>query len=118
MFVRSVVVLSLAFVASGACRAVEVVNAAFSESRDGKPVGWTCSPCFRAEATAGHNGSGGVVYENANPEIGQATLVQSLKADVGVAYRFSCLVRTEGFAADGRNGIGVGIEWTPMPSRS
>lgn len=101
-----------ALAVAGLCSTVEVVNSAFNEIKDEKqPVGWTCTRDFRADRGVGHNGSAGLYYSSCDTNVGQNVASQDLTPEIGVPYRFSCLVRTEGFKAPGRNGIGIGIEW-------
>ena len=93
-------------------------NPSFEEIKDGKAVGWKFTKCyFRAEKGVGHNGSGGVVWESAEPSKAQSSCVAAIDAKAGVAYQFSCLVHAENFVP-GRGGTAsICIEWYDAKGR-
>ena len=74
---------------------VELVNAGFEKTgKDGYPVGWSRHPNWHGER-AGHNGSGGLVFECAQGEVqkkGRPQQLVELKA--GKRYYVSALVKT------------------------
>jgi len=91
---------------------VTVGNASFealdgAEAADWRFVG---GKLMKAVRGAGHNGSGGLVWESAGPATVQVGAVQELAVERGECYRFGALVRTEGFSAT-RGGVCICIEW-------
>ena len=92
--------------------ALAIVNPSFEEIEKEKAAGWTQnSKCFRAARGEGHNGSGGLVWESAEPTKGQSACNQEVTIEPGVAYRFSCLMRTEGFVSPNSHGASICVEW-------
>ena len=95
-------------------KAPGVVNAAFEEYRNGAPVGWTLPKrAFRAAKGEGMNGSGGLVWENDDPNL-YACASQSLALEPGKAYRFGAHVKAERIetSVKGKAGAFVCIEWS------
>ena len=91
-----------------------VVNAAFEEfGASGAPVGWTFPKSgFRAAKGEGMNGSGGLVWENDDPNR-YAGVSQPLALEAGKEYRFGAHVKVDGLKAQGgpKAGAFVCIEW-------
>ena len=93
---------------------VELDNAGFEKTgKDGYPVGWSRHPDWHGER-AGHNGSGGLVFEcasGAKPAKGRPQ--QEVKLEAGKRYRVSALVKADGLVTE-RNtdahGLGIYIE--------
>ena len=93
-------------------------NPFFEEIKDGKAVGWRFTKgCFRAERGVGHNGSGGVVWETAEPLKAQSSCVATIDAKSGVAYRFSCLVHAENFVPGPGGTASICVEWYDADGR-
>jgi len=93
---------------------VELVNAGFEKiGKDGYPVGWSHHPNWHGER-AGHNGSGGFVFECAQgeePKKGRPQQMVELKA--GKRYYVSALVKTTGIVTErhtAAQGVGVYLE--------
>ena len=85
-----------------------LVNPSFEEIKDGQAVGWSNGGRgMRAERGAGHNGSGGLVWESKTPSGGQSACLQEVQVEAGRPYVFSCLVRTEKF----KGGACICMEW-------
>lgn len=84
---------------AGAETVVPVVNAAFEDVQDGRPVGWRPSSggVWRAARGEGLNGSGALIWESAEPQKNRSTCSQEVEAEAGKEYRISASVRTEGF---------------------
>ena len=104
----------LILAATLAPKAPGVVNAAFEEYRNGAPVGWTLPKrAFRAAKGEGMNGSGGLVWENDDPNL-YACASQSLALEPGKAYRFGAHVKAESIetSVKGKAGAFVCIEWS------
>lgn len=89
---------------------VKIFNPSFERSDDGKCVGWKLSPGMSVSPRAGHNGSGGLVWESAGPNIKQDYAVQDIPFEHGKAYTYSVLVRTEGFKSK-KYGATISINW-------
>ena len=99
-------------VAAAMMAASGIDNPSFEEIKGGVPVGWRInSSCFRAERGVGHNGSGGVVWESAEPSKGQASCVAEVKVRPGIPYKFSCLVHAENFDPGRRGTASICVEW-------
>lgn len=96
-------------IAANAAQLLE--NPSFEGTKNGRAVGWQMDACFRAERGVGHNGSGGAVWESSEPSKAQSGCVAEINAEKGVAYRFSCLVRTENFVPGPRGRACICIEW-------
>ena len=96
-----------------AASALAFGNSSFEEIEGGRPVGWKLSgQGFRAERGVGHNGSGGVVWECAEPSKGQSSCSRAVDVERGAAYEFSCLVKMEDFRiASGKGGVSICMEW-------
>ena len=79
---------------------VPVVNAAFEDVKDGKPVGWRPSPkgVWRTARGEGLNGSGALIWESAEPQKKRATCSQVVAVEAGKEYFVSVAMRTEGFS--------------------
>ena len=79
---------------------VPVVNAAFEDVKDGKPVGWRPSPkgVWRTARGEGLNGSGALIWESAEPQKKRATCSQVVAVEAGKEYFVSAAMRTEGFS--------------------
>ena len=102
----------LSVCALAAVSASALVNPSFEEIEKGEPVGWKSnSKCFRAERGAGHNGSGGLAWESAEPTKGQCACCQEVALEPGLAYQFSCVMRTEGFVSPNSHGASICVEW-------
>ena len=87
-------------------------NPSFEEIKNGVPIGWRItSGTMRAERGAGHNGSGGVVWESAEPSKGQAACSAAIEIKRGYPYQFSCLVHTEKFVPGHRGTASICVEW-------
>ena len=100
-----------ALAAVAAMAAAGLDNPSFEEIKDGVPAGWRInSSCIRAERGVGHNGSGGVVWESAEPSKGQASCVAEIDARPGIPYKFSCLVHTEKFEPGPRGTASICVE--------
>jgi len=107
-------IASLVLAAALAPKAPCVVNAAFEEYKNGALVGWTLPKrAFRAAKGEGMNGSGGLVWENGDPEL-YACASQPLALEVGKAYRFGAHVKTDSIetAVKGKAGAFACIEWS------
>lgn len=100
--------------AAFAGKPVELVNSAFEQvDEKGVPVGWSRHPNWHAER-AGHNGSGGYVFEctDAAKRRGGRPY-QNVKLVPGRRYLFSALVKAEGLVTERKSssqGIGLYIE--------
>ena len=93
---------------------VALENAGFEKTgKDGYPVGWSRHPNWHGER-AGHNGSGGLVFECAKGE-GQkkGRPQQTVKLEAGKRYHVSALVKADGLVTE-RNtdahGLGIYLE--------
>ena len=93
---------------------VAIENAAFEKTgKDGYPVGWSRHPDWHGER-AGHNGSGGLVFEcseGAKQRHGRPQ--QAVKLEAGKRYRVSALVKAVGLQTERKtdaHGIGIYIE--------
>ena len=101
-------------VAAFAGSPVELKNAGFEKTdRSGYPVGWSRHPDWHGER-AGHNGSGGLVFEcsgETNQKRGRPQ--QEVKLEAGKRYRVSALVKADGLVTE-RNteahGVGIYLE--------
>ena len=90
---------------------IEIGDPAFEESQvAGAKRVWSCSRNFRIARSEGHNGSGGLVWESAQPSSSQDAASQTISVKAGVAYYFSALVRTEGLKSK-KNGASLCVEW-------
>ena len=93
---------------------VVIENAGFEKTgKDGYPVGWSRHPNWHGER-AGHNGSGGLVFEcSAGAKQKHGRPQQEVKLEAGKRYRVSALVRADGLLTE-RNtdahGLGIYIE--------
>lgn len=85
--------------AAGAETVVPVVNAAFEDVQDGKPVGWKPSSrdVWRTARGEGLNGSGALIWESAEPQKTRATCSQDVVIEPGKEYRISANLRTQDF---------------------
>ena len=88
-------------VASVACafaagRPVELANAGFEQvDKKGQPVGWSRHPNWHGEK-AGHNGSGGFVFEcSAEKPVKGGRPQQQIKLEPGKRYYYSALVKAD-----------------------
>ena len=92
-----VVTVVLSAAAAHASVAPIVANSSFDSITDGRADGWKISgDCFTVERGVGVNGSGGAVWRSDVPTR-QCGIYQNIKLEVGKAYRFDGLMRTEGF---------------------
>ena len=89
---------------------LKIVNPSFEEAEGGRCAGWELSPGMRQGRSAGHNGSGGLVWESSSPNAKQDFARQIVPLEAGKAYNFSVLVRTEGFKSK-KYGATMCIEW-------
>lgn len=89
---------------------IKIVNSSFEESVDGKCAGWQLSRGMKANRGAGHNGSGGLVWESAGPSAKQDCATQVVPLERGKAYTYSVLARTEGFKSK-KYGATICINW-------
>ena len=93
---------------------VTLENAGFEKTgKDGYPVGWSRHPNWHGER-AGHNGSGGLVFEcSAETKQKHGRPQQEVKLEAGKRYRVSALVKADGLVTE-RNtdahGVGLYIE--------
>ena len=116
MSLKSVGLARVAYVASlvtlSGSAAYALDNPSFEEIKDGIAVGWRFnSACIRAERGVGHNGSGGVVWESAEPCKVQSSCVAELDIERGYPYQFTCLVHTENFAPGHNGSASICVEW-------
>lgn len=88
---------------------VELVNAGFEQvDKKDVPVGWSKHRNWHAER-AGHNGSGGYVYECRDPkQLRGGRPFQNIKLEPGKRYHFSALVKSDGLKCE-RNTQGIGL---------
>ena len=93
---------------------VELVNAGFEKTgKDGYPVGWSRHPNWHGER-AGHNGSGGLVFEcvqGETPKKGRPQQLVELKA--GKRYYVSALVKATAIVTERTTpaqGVGVYLD--------
>jgi hypothetical protein len=87
-------------------------NPSFEEIKDATAAGWNLTKgCFRAEKGAGLSGSGGVVWESAEPSKVQGMCGCAIEAEAGVAYRFSCFVHAENFIPGPGGSANICVEW-------
>ena len=88
---------------------VELVNAGFEQTgKGGYPVGWSRHPNWHGER-AGHNGSGGLVFECAKGEEQKKGRPQQLvKLEAGKRYYVSALVKATGIVTE-RNTAAQGV---------
>ena len=97
-------VCAAAFSASAFAGApVELQNAGFEQGdQKGNAAGWSRHPNWRAERGAGHNGSGGLVYECLTPEAAAqgGRPGQLVKLEAGKRYYFSALAKAEGLVTE------------------
>ena len=101
-----------AWVALTALAAHALNNPSFEEIKNGTPVGGRFTrETMRAERGAGHNGSGGVVWESAEPSKGQSACATEIEIEKGYPYQFSCLVHTENFVPGPRGSVNICMEW-------
>ncbi len=105
---------ALVVCAFAAGKPVELVNAGFEQvDKSGQPVGWSRHPNWHGEK-AGHNGSGGFVFEcsEENP-VKRGRPQQEIKLEAGKRYYYSALVKTEGIKTERKtdaHGISIYIE--------
>ena len=110
--------LLVSLMAMSAINVYALQNPSFEEVKDGKAAGWKLiKGCFRAERGVGHNGSGGVVWESAEPSKAQSACVATIGAKSGVAYRFSCLVHAENFVPGPGGTASICVEWYDAKGR-
>ena len=101
---------------------VALRNAGFHET-DGKggAVGWSAHPNWHAEA-AGHNGSGGIVWECASEaESKKGGPCQTVALKPGRRYDFSALVKTENVVTERKSphqGIGPVVRYYDADGKS
>ena len=93
---------------------VILTNAGFEKTgKDGYPVGWSRHPNWHGER-AGHNGSGGLVFEcSAGAKQTRGRPQQAVKLEAGKRYRVSALVRADGLRTErdtDAHGLGIYIE--------
>ena len=100
-------------VPSPAAPAILVPNADFERGEEG----WRLKPGYSVRPGEGMNGSAGLVYDNADPDLPYAfpTIPVDLKA--GESYRFSAWVRTENLVPAKGAGATLAIEWTDAEGR-
>ena len=84
-----------------------LVNSSFD---DGGSQGWSLSSDMTIGRGFGHNGSGGLKWENDRPSQAQGSATQTVAFKVGMEYSFSALIRTESFKAQNK-GATVCVEW-------
>ena len=79
--------VALVACAFAAGRPVELVNAGFEQvDKKGQPVGWSRHPTWHGER-AGHNGSGGFVFEcSADKPVKRGRPQQEIKLEPGKRY--------------------------------
>ena len=66
---------------------IEIADPAFEEGKvAGAKQVWSCSRNFRIARAEGHNGSGGLVWESAQPSSSQDAAMQTISVKAGVAY--------------------------------
>ena len=90
---------------------VELVNAGFEKTgKDGYPVGWSRHPNWHGER-AGHNGSGGLVFECAKgEELKNGRPQQRVELKAGKRYYVSALVKTTAIVTERKTAAqGVGL---------
>ena len=97
--------------AAGAQTVVPVVNAAFEDVQDGRPVGWRPSSggVWRTARGEGLNGSGALIWESAEPQKTRATCSQMIAVEPGMEYRISTSLRTQDF--EGGKGAKVVLQF-------
>ena len=87
-----------------------LLNTAFDEYSDGKPVGWQLTPNMRIGSGFGHNGSGGLSWSSEKPSEKLETAQQDVTGfNKGDELRFSALVKKEDFKS-GKYGARVTVE--------
>lgn len=107
MRMRVVAVLALLVIAQATfALPMKIVNPSFDEGK----AGWRLTKGFRVEKGAGHNGSGGLVWESRGPSAAQDTAVQTVPLKVGTAYECTALVRTVNFKG-AWNGAAICVCW-------
>ena len=89
---------------------LDIPDTSFEGAKGGKSSVWECSKNFHVDRSAGHNGSGGMVWESAEPTKRQDFARQVITLKPGKAYSFSALVRTEKLKSK-KNGAALCIEW-------
>ena len=90
---------------------VALTNAGFEKrGKDGYPVGWSRHPNWHGER-AGHNGSGGLVFEcAAGAKQAKGRPQQEVKLEAGKRYRVSALVKADGLRTErDTDALGMGI---------
>ena len=113
---RTSIALAAASAAMTVCciaHAVSIPNPSFQDAVADVPVGWSFYGAgFRAEAGAGCNGNGGLVWESAEPLKSQAGATCEIAGwSPDEEYEFSVQVRTEGFTSPSYKGVNLCIEW-------
>ena len=89
---------------------VHLLNTAFDEYSDGKPVGWQLTPNMRIGSGFGHNGSGGLSWSSETPSKKLESACQAVTGfGKGDELRFSALVKKENFKS-GNYGARVTVE--------
>ena len=107
----AVILCALLPIAAFSGNLVEVVNAGFEKvDKDGYPSSWSRHPNWHGER-AGHNGSGGLVFECAGAEERRrGNPRQEVRLEPGRRYRVSALVRTDRIATERKtSGQGISI---------
>ena len=105
-----IVLLTMCAVAAASAVPVKIADSAFEASDGGKSPAWKLSPGMSIRPGAGHNGSGGLVWESVGPNIKQDAATQNIPLEHGKAYTYSALVRTEGFKSR-KYGATLSINW-------
>jgi hypothetical protein len=72
--------------------------------------GWRLKPAYSVQAGAGMNGSSGLVYENADPDLPYAFPTAPVELKAGETYRFAAWVRTENLVPSKGAGAAIAIE--------
>ena len=111
MGMRSIIAAAVA-VPFAAMADVSLQNAAFDQFSDGgKPEAWSLSGKFRIARGDGHNGSGGLCWESAEP-CGKLHVARQRLQGVkpGDLLVFEMLVRKDGFKTAGSQGAVFSIE--------
>ena len=96
-----------ALIASTSAVAAPFVNSDFERGEEG----WRLKPAYSVRSGAGMNGSAGLVYENADPNLPYAFPSQPITLKAGETYRYSAWVRTENLVPAKGNGAALALEW-------
>ena len=113
MFFRGKMTMLSALAASMSASAAPFANADFERGEEG----WRLKPAYSVQAGAGMNGSAGLVYENADPNLPYAFPTAPVELKVGASYRFSAWVRTEDLVPAKGVGAAIAIEWSDAEGR-